>query len=114
MLLLRVYILPDGPRSQLVLHEALAFRDLHEGYLEVQVIDAARCPELAVQDGVFVFPAVVLTSDGTPDGGIPLAAVLPGEPVREAQQPTLPPTSPPRAMERLVVSSAERALSSAD
>ena len=88
MLLLRVYILPDGPRSQRVLQKALAFRDLHEGYLEVQVVNAARCPDVAKQDGVFVFPAVVLTSDGTPDGGIPLAAVLPGEPVtKRSRQP---------------------------
>ena len=62
MLVLRVYIIPDGAKSQCAIDEALQLQNEQPDHLVVEVIDAAQHPEAARREGVCTLPAAVLTS----------------------------------------------------
>lgn len=64
MMLLRVYVVPGGARSQHAIDAALALQREQTGHLMVEVIDVTRSPEVAKRDGVFTYPATMLFSLG--------------------------------------------------
>jgi len=64
MMLLRVYVVPGGARSQQAVDAALALQREQSGHLMVEVVDVIRSPEVAKRDGVFTYPATMLFSLG--------------------------------------------------
>lgn len=86
MLLLRVYVVPDGARSQLAVDAALALQREQSPHLIVEVIDVTRSPDIARRDGVFTFPASLLFSLGEGAAAVVDIAEVSTEPLDSRRQ----------------------------
>lgn len=77
MMLLRVYVVPGGARSQHAVDAALALQREQTGHLMVEVVDVTRSPDVAKRDGVFTFPATMLFSLGDGSAAVELTDLRP-------------------------------------
>lgn len=88
MMLLRVYVVPEGARSQQAVEAALALQREQSRHLLVEVIDVTRSPDIAKRDGVFTFPASMLFSLGEGAAAVVDIAEVRSEPHDARRRPS--------------------------